>query len=146
MSIRPGRARYGAIVAFKSPLEAALAGDHISADTRVIASAVASKTAAVILMDPRWPQPDRVLCQRSGDGWVEAGSGSGGTSWSLLDDRSGLGVLASWGKAEPGASAVTVTFHGVTAEVPVTNGHWAWIVEGVRENEIGDPADFDWVF
>ena len=130
---------------FSTPERAALAGDHIGSDTRVIASAIASESAAIILMDPRWPQPDRVLCLRSGAGWVEAGSGSGGTSWSLIDDGADLGVLVSWGKAEPGASAVNVTFHGVTTEVPITNGHWVWIVEGVRENEMRDPADFDWV-
>jgi len=132
-------------VVSSTPEKAALAGDHIGADTRVIASAIASESAAIILMDPRWPQPDRVLCLRSGAGWVEWGSGSGGTSWSLIDDGTGLGVLVSWGPAEPGASAVNVTFHGETTQVPVTNGHWVWIVEGIREDEIDDPANFEWV-
>jgi hypothetical protein len=40
---------------------------------------------------------------------------------------------------------VNVTFHGETTQVPVTNGHWVWIVEGIREDEIHDPANFEWV-
>ena len=117
----------------------------MAAATKQRSAWVAAVSAAIILMDPRWPQPDRALCLRSGAGWVEAGSGNGGTRWSLIDDEADLGVLVSWGPAEPGASAVKVIFHGETTQVPVTNGHWVWIVEGIREDEIHDPANFEWV-
>jgi hypothetical protein len=112
----------------------ALAGDHITADTRVIASAIGDNVAAIILMDPRWADPDRVLCLRDEDGWIEAGSGSGRTSWSLTREDPDLGVLVCWGDAEPEAMAVVITFRGVAIEVPVTTGTtcgWSRTFRGV---------------
>jgi hypothetical protein len=131
-------------VVFSSPVLAALAGDHITADTRVIASATGDNAAAIVLMDPAWAEPDRVLCLRDDDGWIEAGSGSGRTGWSLTHEDDDLGVLVCWGDAEPGATAAVVTFRGRTIEVAATNGYFVWLVEGVPQSAMGDPVDFKW--
>jgi len=133
-------------VGFATPEEAALAGDRVTPDTFVVARASTEDAAVVILMAPGWAQPDRVDLQRGEDGWTEITSGSGGTIWSGSSDEPALGTLGSWGGAPPGAKSARVTFHGVTTEIPVTNGHWAWIVNDVREDEWDDPAEFAWQF
>ena len=130
---------------FPSSEQAALAGDRAGRTTYVLASAVGTDAAVVILMDPAWAQPDRVDCERTDDGWVETTSGSGQTCWWSTSDESDVGVLASWGKAEEGATGVVVSFMGTTTRLPVTNGHWAWIVEGVPEGAVDEPADFRWL-
>ncbi len=133
------------MVAFSTPQEAALAGDHISAETHVLAQAVGQDDAAIILMSPAWPQPDCVLCQRYEDGWVEGSSTSGQTIWSLRDDDNNLGLMVSWGRAQPGAAAALVTFRGSTVEIPVQNGHYVWLVERVPMEEMDEPAEFQWL-
>jgi hypothetical protein len=127
-------------VGLPTPEQAALAGDNIDADTCVLASAVSSSNAALLLVSPRWHHPDLVLCYRDDSGWVVGASTSGRSTWSLIDD--GVGVLVSWGESPPGEGALRVTFHGETSEVPVTNGHYVWMVEGVAEADIDDPPEF----
>ena len=98
--------------------------------------------AAVLLMSPDWPWPDVQWCYRRPDGWSAGGSGSGGILWKLTDEDRDLGVLVSWGEADEGAVELDVTFHGVTQAVAITNGFYVWMVEGVAEAEISDPAEF----
>jgi hypothetical protein len=131
-------------VAFRTPQEAALAGDRTSAETHVLVQAVGDDDALIILMTPGWPQPDCVLCRRTEDGWVEQGSTSGQTVWSSRDDDESLGVLGSWGRAKPGAAAAIVTFRGVTVEIPVEHDHYAWLVEGVAIEAVDEPVEFSW--
>ena len=38
-----------------------------------------------------------------------------------------------------------VTFRGSTIEVPVNNGHYAWLVEHVPMEAMDAPVDFDWL-
>lgn len=128
-----------------SPQDAALAGDHTSPETRVLAQAVGDRNAVVILMSPGWPQPDCVFCRRSEDGWVELGTTSGQTVWSSSDDDENLGVHASWGRAKPGAVAAVVTFRGTTIEIPVENGHYVWLVEGLPIEAVDEPVEFRWL-
>ncbi len=129
---------------FGTPQEAALAGDHISAETYVLAQAVGEDDAVVILMSPGWPQPDCVLCRRFGDGWLEQGTTSGQTVWSSREDDDSLGLLASWGRAKPGATAAVVTFRGFAIEIPVEHDHYAWLVERVPAEAMDEPVEFMW--
>jgi hypothetical protein len=133
-------------VGFATPERAALAGDRTTTDTFVVTSATTENDAIVILMSPGWPGPDWVHVRRYEDGWEEGSSGDGHTIWigNGDDDDDEVGVLTSWGDAPPSATSARVTFHGTTTEVPVGNGHWAWIVDGVREVDWDDPAEFEW--
>ena len=131
-------------MAFRTPQEAALAGDHTSAETYVVVQAVGEDDAVVILMSPGWPQPDCVLCRGFEDGWVEQGTTSGQTVWSSRDDDDSLGLLASWGRAKPGATAAIVTFRGATVEIPVEHDHYAWLVERVPIGAMDKPVEFIW--
>ena len=117
---------------FPTAVEAALAGEGITSETVVLASAVSVDHAAILLMAPDWGMPDLVLCHREDDGWQEGGSGSGYTVWSLYEEPD-VGVLVSWGEADEGVTAFAVSFYGITTEVPVTNGYYVWMVEGVRK-------------
>jgi hypothetical protein len=132
-------------VAFPSPHEAALAGDHTSPQTRVLAQVVGENDAVVILMSPGWPQPDCVLCRRSDGGWIERGTTSGQTVWSSSDDDESLGVYACWGRAKPGAVAVLVTVRGATITIPVENDHYVWLIEGVPIDVMDEPVEFRWL-
>jgi hypothetical protein len=94
-----------------------------------------------------------VICRLGEGGWEEGGSGSGRTSWSYVgdsdvddDSEEELGVLVCWAEAEAGAKAVRITFLGQTGKVPVTNGYWIWMVDGIREAEMYDPAEFEWAY
>jgi hypothetical protein len=131
-------------VAFRTPQDAALAGDRTSAETRVLAQAVGEDDAVIILMSPGWPQPDCVLCRRFEDGWVERGTTNGQTVWSSRDDDDSLGLLASWGRAKPGATGAVVTFRGSTVEIPVEHDHYAWLVERVPIEAVDEPVEFVW--
>lgn len=95
-------------------------------------------------MSPGWPQPDCVLCRRFENGWVEQGTTSGQTVWSSRDDDDSLGLLASWGRAKPGARAAIVSFRAVTVEIPVEHDHYAWLVERVPIEAMDEPVDFVW--
>jgi hypothetical protein len=129
-------------VGFQTPERAALAGDKIDAETSVLAYAISTSNAALLLMSLRWHHPDLVLCYRDETGWVEGSSTSGRTIWSQTEDDREVGVLISWGRARSGESALRVTFHGETSTVPVTNGYYIWTVEGVARADIDDPAEF----
>ena len=129
---------------FGTPQEAALAGNHISGETYVLAQAVGEDDAVIILMSPGWPQPDCVLCRRFEEGWVEQGTTSGQTVWSSRDDDDSLGLLASWGRAKPGATTAVVTFRGATVEIPVERDHYAWLVERVPIEAMDEPVEFVW--
>ena len=132
-------------MAFRTPQEAALAGDRTSAETRALAQAVGEDDAVIILMSPGWPQPDCVLCRRVEDGWIERGTTSGQTVWSSRDDDDdSLGLLASWGRAKPGPTAAVVTFRGATVEIPVQHEHYAWLVERVPVEAVDEPVEFVW--
>src|SRR3954449_9831070 len=108
----------------------------------VVASAVGENHAGIVLTAPGWGFPELVACYRDEGGWHEASSTSGRTFWSFSEDPD-VGVLICWGDVEDGETALRITFHGVTTEVPVTNGHYVWLVEGVGESEIDDPAEFE---
>ena len=112
---------------------------------RVLAQAVGQDDALVILMSSGWTQPDRVLCRRFEDGWVERGTTAGQTVWSSYDDDEDLGLHASWGRARPKATAVLVTLRGATIEVPVQNDHYVWLVERVPVEAMDEPIDFRWL-
>ncbi len=129
---------------FRTPQEAALAGDRISAETYVLAQAVGKEDAVIVLMSPGWPQPDCVLCRRFEDGWLEQGSTSGQTIWSSRDDDDSVGLLASWGRAKPGATGAVVTFRGSTFEIPVEHGHYAWLAERVPVDAMDEPVEYVW--
>jgi hypothetical protein len=94
------------------------------------------------LTSPRWHHPDLVLCRREQVGWVETSSTSGGTIWQQTEDDRQVGVLASWGVTQSGEPAFRVTFHGRATDVPVTNGYYVWMAEGVARTEVNDPAVF----
>jgi hypothetical protein len=96
-------------------------------------------------MSPGWPQPDCVHCRRFEDGWVEQGMTSGQTIWSSRDEDDTVGVLASWGRAEPGATAALVTVRGSTIEIPVDNDHYVWLVERVPVEAMDEPVEFEWL-
>ncbi len=131
-------------MAFRTPQEAALAGDRTSVETHVLAQAVGEDDAVIILMSSGWPQPDCVICRRLEDGWVEQGTTSGQTVWSSRHDDDSLGLLASWGRAKPGATAAVVTFRGSTVEIPVEHDHYAWLVERVPIEAMDEAVDFVW--
>ena len=131
-------------MAFRTPQEAALAGDRTSAETYVLAQAVGEDDAVIIVMSPGWPEPDCVLCRRFENGWVEQGTTSGQTVWSSRDDDDRLGLLASWGRAKPGARAAIVAFRGVTVEIAVEHDHYAWLVERVPIEAMDEPVDVIW--
>jgi hypothetical protein len=76
-------ARYPPWSGFPTPEQAALAGDNIDAETSVLASAVSTSNAALLVMSPRWHRPDLVLCHQDETGWLEGWSTSGSTIWSL---------------------------------------------------------------
>jgi hypothetical protein len=132
-------------VAFPSPEEAALAGDHTSAQTRVLIQAVGQHDAVVILMSPGWPEPDCVLCPRSSEGWIERVTTSGHTVWCSSDEDETMGFHASWGRAKAGAKAVLVTFRGTSVEIPVENDHYVWLVEHVPIEAMDEPIEFRWL-
>lgn len=94
----------------------------------MLAQAVGEDDAVIILMSPGRPQPDCGLCRRYEDGWVEGSSTSGQTVWSVRDDDKDVGLMESWGRAEPGPMSALVTFRGSTVEVPVENGRYVWLV------------------
>lgn len=126
---------------YRTALDAALAGEGINADTVVLASATSGSHAGIILTAPHWGMPDLVHCYRDDDGWHEGSSTSGLTFWELYEEPD-LGVLIRWGRARPGEIALRITFRGITSDVPITNGHYAWITEHVRKSEIDDQAEF----
>ena len=89
----------------------------------------------------------RTAC--SADGLRTAGSSGGTTSgqtvWCSSDEDEDIGVHASWGLAKHGAVAAVVTFHGTRMEVPVENGHYAWLVEGVPIGAINESVEIRWL-
>lgn len=127
---------------FETPTAAALGYRDLPPDVEVLALAEAEFHAGVVLTAPGWAQPEVVLCHRDADGWEPHSMGSGGTHWSLTDEASNTGVMIDWGKAESGGLAYDVTFQGATRRVPVTNGHYIWIVENVTDDALDEPAEF----
>ena len=123
---------------YDTPQEAALANAAGSSGVHVIIAAACEHMAGVVIDAPGWPSPDFVWCSFDDGRWFEAGSGSGHTQWT--GDEDGIGVLASWGQAEPGVRGYEVTFLGIRSYAEVSNGHWIWLVEGVREGQIDAPA------
>ncbi|HEY7476487.1 MAG TPA: hypothetical protein VH679_15810 [Vicinamibacterales bacterium] len=62
-----------------------------------------------------------VNCGRRGGRWFGGASGNG-PSWSLSDERTGLGTLSVWDEAPPAADRVRVEYDGQVIEEPVREG------------------------
>ena len=133
-------------MSFNSPVEAVLAGDRIPADLTVLATAESEAYAALVVSSESWWQPEAVVCEKKDGGWEVVSEGSGCTRWFLTEDATDKGVMVAWGPAESGVAVYEVGFRGRTWRVPVENGHYVWLVEGVDEQAIDDPADFTAIY
>jgi len=133
-----------------TPEAAALAGDGVTAATTVLVSGSCGKVAGVVLQDPAWGWREFVWCTRINGEWGEGSSSSGHTLWTHLEgDEDNAGYLASWGDLadeDTGALSFEVTFLGRESMATVRNGHWLWIVDQVREDQIDEPATLVAVF
>src|SRR5688572_7795194 len=54
--------------------------------------------------------------------WSSGIDGNGTMGWTVTDSDRGVGVLAVWDEAPPGAEAVSVSWRGGAREIPVQNG------------------------
>jgi hypothetical protein len=130
-------------VGFETPEAAALADDESSGTPPVVlAVARGADVAAVLLGSPDWAFPDLQWCHRRRGGWEAGGSVSGQSAWTNTDGAGVVGAAMSWEKVGQDVLEVEVTFRGESKVVPVTNGYYVWMVEGVAQDEWRDPAEF----
>jgi hypothetical protein len=78
------------------------------------------------------------LYEHGSEGWLEHTTSNGSTAWNITGEDAegtGVGVLRFYGEAPPGASCALVRWRGATHEVPVQNGHFAFVCSEVTEHE-----------
>ena len=106
-----------------TPELAALQGYSPAASCRVVACRVHGDIAYVLLDTHAEGRPYLygINCYREDGVWHESTSGNGG-GWSLMHDIDGLGTLALWDEAPPGADALRAEFQGEVREEEIRNG------------------------